>query len=368
MAIVTKRLNVDTITKLNEVSFENKKDAITNKASTGTQGLSASKAAANKAMVNNEHPKHGIVSSPTNAIYDGSVLTPASKKDSTSEANVSRNSSLKPTIGIDSILSKVKHDAENAHGVVLSSLQHSKLDKMIQTKLSIAKTTHPGLDTTALAPIIKSNVMSDLNSHVGSTIMSKNRLLSTLTNCFHLGGLDISLLLDFLTDKSLLNWLDCGSIDKFAKSVINKTGMMSAISGSVGEIGSHKVYNKIMLNKAINDSIPENERAAASINTRGNIDNVMTNLSNTKRDATSSNYTYKNITNGLDTYDPSWKKDSRGNTNYYRVKNNLFMGSVAVHKTENNFTMPSKPTNSVVTGSSGDLMMSILHKVHNLVS
>lgn len=363
MAIITKRLNVETITKLNQVSFENKKDSITNKASVGSQELSPSKTAANKAMVNNEHPKHGIVSSPTNALYNGSVTTPANKKELSSKTNVSRDSSLTPTVGIDSVLSNTSASKENTHSVTLSSLQNSKLDKMIHAKLTIAKTSHPGLDISALTPIIKGNVMSDLNSHVGSTIMSKNNLMSTLTSCFHMGGLDISGLLDFLTNKSLLNWLDCSSIEKFAKGVIDKSGMMSAISGSVGKIGSSKVYDKIMLNKAITDSMPENERSVARVNTKGNIDNVMSNLSGTKKDATSSNYTYENITSGLDSYDPSWKTDSQGNTNYYRVKNNLFMGSIAVHKTENDFSMPTAPTNNVTTNSSSSLIMSILHKI-----
>ena len=359
MALITDRLNVDTITKINKVDFEDKKDTIKNKPSVAAKQLGPTKEAANKAMIDDANPKHGIVSTPGNDLYNGIVITPTTKKITSSENNIGRDKKLKSTLSLNSVLS-----SSDTNRSILNKSQEAKLDKMIKSKLTLSKKSHPGIDIPKLTPIIKNNVMSDLKSQIGSTIKSKSNLMDSLTNCFHMSDLQLSGLLNGLIDMNLLNWLDCNSVVDFAKGVLDKTGMMGAISGSVSKLGSNKVFDKIMLNKAIKDSMGSNvERNTSSIVTKGDIDNVLANLSSSNHISNSSNSTYNNITSGLDSYDESWKKDDLGNVNYFRVKNNKFIGSSAQHKTENNFTMPSVATNTVTTNTSDSLLMSILHQI-----
>ena len=363
MALITNRLSVDTITKVNKVDFENKKDVIQNKPSVAAKQLGPTKEAANQAMVNDANPKHGIVSTPGNDLYNGITVTPNAKKINASESNVGRDKNLKPTLSLNDTLS-----TSNSDKPVLNKPQETKLDKMVKSKLVSLKKSYPGIDVSKLTPTIKNKIRSGLKSQVGSTIKSKFNLMGVLNNCSHTSNSQSSGggsgELNNAVDVSLLNWLDCDSVVDFAMDVLDKTGMISAISGSIGKLGSNKVFDKIMLNKAIKDSMGSDaERNTSSIATKGDVDNVMTNLSSSNHTSNSSNSTYDNITGGLDSYDESWKRDDLGNVNYFRVKDNKFIGTSAQHKTENNFTMPDTPTNRVTTNTSDSLSMSILHQV-----
>jgi len=355
MAIVPNRLDITTVTKLNKVDFEDKKDEIS-VTSPSKQQVGPTVEAA-KAMVNNEQPKHGIVSTEANSMFNGDKIVPANKKIKKSKNSLSKTDDL--TFSISDVLKK-KGRQDNIFELTPAS--DKKLDNMISIKLKDAKKKYPNLNTNDISKDVKSNVHKRLNSMISDTIKSKKNLIGSLKDCFSMNDLNLSFNLENLIDLSILDSIDCAGIDKFIMGMGDIGKGIATLAKSMITPNSSKTVDKLLYSKILKESI--NEPGAlikANTSTKGTITKVLENLSNSNYKSNSNKSVTKDLYSSLDIYDPNWKKDDLGEVNYFKVKNNDFIIGNAVNYNENKFTMPTTPTNEVNTVLDESLSIAVIN-------
>lgn len=187
---------------------------------------------------------------------------------------------------------------------------------------------------------VKRTLLNSLNK-IGSTLSSKlslsglfnNKLSSCMSKALVSAGTNNTV--GTLTSSGIIN--NYSSMDnRFASSAlgnmislgsITSNNLLSGFSHSLSNGTDNNVENKLQLLNSVQDN--NTDQSLTSIYTKGNVDNILSNLSSSQTVSNSPSSDYASVTKALDYVDTSWDKDSSGETNLYRATGNARLNTLA---------------------------------------
>lgn len=194
-----------------------------------------------------------------------------------------------------------------------------------------------------LLSAIKNGILSAINK-IGSTLANK----LGLSNLFNLklaqclskalsGTSGVNSTITQVTTGTMINNLsatDTATSSSMLSSMVasgatTNSNLISGFGYSLAQENDENVVNKLYLYNAV-ASTSSDEELLSTAYTKGNIDNVMTNLGNANVTTTTDpSDDYKDITKSLSYVDNSWNKDNDGNQNLYRTNGNAPLSILA---------------------------------------
>lgn len=187
---------------------------------------------------------------------------------------------------------------------------------------------------------VKRGLLNSLNK-IGSTLSSKlslsglfnNKLSSCMSKALVSAGNNNTV--GTLTSSGIVsnysnmdNRFASNSLGTMVSSgSISNNSLLSGFSHSLSNGTDNNVENKLHLLNSVQDN--NDNQSLTSIYTKGNVDNVLSNLNNSQTVSNSPSSDYANVTKALDYVDPSWDKDSSGETNLYRATGNARLNTLA---------------------------------------
>lgn len=350
MAIEEDRIQLDTITKLNKLDFEEAgaNDATTNTTKPVDTSLPKS--------IQNKEDKKSILEKPTKI-----EETPINKALGTaSDILCDTLDDLPEIIRIDKYAKSNNRKLEKintkctAGGTMIDNLlttfepvkrlinilplaKEGRLDEIIKNEMSLYRQYNDNPEF--LLNSIKSGLLKTVDS-IGGSIKQKlhiNEMLKTcnaknlnkyVNNTDYMSEITLAALLDMIT------CLGVTVMAKFLQEAIgfndsSKKFLISSIYQTLKKDNDPNVEDKLLLLYTIK-SLDTDAISTLEITTKGITDLVLENINNSKVKSSSPGSDYKNIISSLDALDSNWKKDDEGNTNYYRVKDNKRILELAI--------------------------------------
>lgn len=251
---------------------------------------------------------------------------------------------------VDSVLGNVNNiNRLSNFKMSIPSVRENMVDTMITSQAKSYFGDASGIVSVPMCLItdVKRGLLNSLNK-VGSSLSSKLSLANLfnlkLSSCMSraLATAGNNNTVGKLTSSSMVNNYSTMDSNFAAQSLggmvnsgsISNNMLLSGFSHSLSNGADNNVENKLYLLNSVQEN--NSNQSLTSVYSKGNVENVLSNLSGSTYISNSPSSDYTQISKSLDYVDSSWDKDTTGATNLYRSVGNERLTTLASAKTNTN--------------------------------